>query len=283
LSVAMDALRAFGYEVEFAPSAFSREGFLAAPDEIRARELETMFDRDDIQAVFCSRGGVGASRLLEILKTDHIVRLAKPFLGFSDVTALQWLLFARHGFVSFSGPLMVEFDGAVSAQTQHAALRVLAGDGANLLSGFSRKDIRVLRGSGTLSGPLLPGNLTMITTLLGTPFLPDLTGALLLIEDVGEPPYRLDRMLFHLRNAGVFNRISALLVGDFGIANDAERQLLEKSLLDATRGLDLPLVMGLPYGHGPERMTLPVGAPVELDLNRLTFSCRLTAPSGRAL
>jgi muramoyltetrapeptide carboxypeptidase len=278
LSVAIDALRAQGFRVETAPSVFSQHGFLAAPDEVRARDMMEMFARDDIQAVFCTRGGTGVSRLFELLDTESIARARKPFLGFSDVTALQWLLAARHGLVTFSGPLAVEFDGAITERTQKQAFAVLAGPAdTDLLGDLPRENIRVLRGAGRLTGPLFPGNLTLITTLLGTPYLPDLTGAILMIEDVGEPPYRIDRLLFHLRNAGIFHRISALLVGDFGSTDDSEHEMLESSLWDATRGFTFPLVVGFPYGHGAERMTLPVGAPVELMLNPSCLSLRSTS------
>jgi muramoyltetrapeptide carboxypeptidase len=276
LTQAVAKLQSLGYEVVTAPSAFSSFGFRAAPDETRARELEEMFVRDDIQAVFCTRGGVGASRLLEILDTPRLVQHPKPFLGFSDVTALQWFLFARHQFISFTGPLAVEFDGAVTDRTQQHALRILSRKTNDLLSDFPRDDIRVLRGSGPLSAPLMPGNLTMITTLLGTPYLPDLTGMLLFIEDVNEPLYRVDRMLFHLRNAGILHRIAGLITGDLGASTEDEKSALTESLLDATRGTNYPIVIGMPHGHGPDRMTLPVGATVDLQLDPMKFTYRLS-------
>jgi muramoyltetrapeptide carboxypeptidase len=272
LHSAIARLQALGFTVETAPSVFGQFGFRAAPDEIRARELEQMFARRDIDAVFCTRGGTGAGRLLAMLDTDSIARSRKPFLGFSDVTVLQWCLFARHGFVSFTGPLAVEFDGAVTCETERQAFSVLAGAESDLLHGFSRDSLRVLRGTGRWSAPLLPGNLTMITTLLGTPYLPDLSGRFLLIEDVNEPLYRVDRMLFHLRNAGMLQHLAGLITGDLGAANEAERQALDESLLDATRGTDYPIVTGLPHGHGPERMTLPVGAVVDLNVDALTLA-----------
>ncbi len=271
----MASLQRVGFVVEAAPSTFSNIGLFAAPDSVRARELEEMFVRPDIDAVFCARGGVGCSRLLEILDTDLIAAHPKPFLGFSDITVLQWYLFAKHKLISFSGPLAIEWDGSVSPHTQIFALQMLQGrNPANLLEGFAQDNIAVLRGSGVVQGRLFSGNLAMITTLLGTPYLPDLTQAILLIEDISEAPYRVDRMLFHLRNAGILNNLAALLVGDFQLAQDPIAwTYLQSSLLEATRGTEYPIVVNLPYGHGSERMTLPVGAEVTFDA--ATFSLSL--------
>jgi muramoyltetrapeptide carboxypeptidase len=266
LTAALEALASDGYQVVTAPSAFGRHGLFAATDDVRRQELEEMFSRTDVDAVFCARGGVGSSRLLPRLDTSRIARSRKPFLGFSDVTALQWHLFAREGFVSFQGPLAVEWDGGVSPATRTQTFHLLAGDSPpDLLSGLTRDGVRVLRG-GQAKGRLMPANLSMITTLLGTPFLPDLRGALLLIEDVNEPAYRVDRMLFHLRNAGVLHQIGALLAGELVAADNAEEiELADLSLREATSGLSYPIVTGLPFGHGPQRMTVPVGAAVELQ------------------
>lgn len=276
LNAAIAALRASGFDVQTSASAFSRSGYLSATDDVRARELEEMFVRDDIDAVICARGGVGASRLLEILDTARIAGHPKPFLGFSDNTALQWLLWGRHRLVSFSGPMAVDWSGLVSEHTLRLALDVLMGDApTDLLNGFSRDGIHVLRGTGSFAGTLLPGNLTMINTLLGTPYLPALDGTLLLIEDVNEPPYRIDRMLFHLRNAGVLSRIGGLLCGDLDAsADEAERALVRQAVLDAMRGTSCPIVTGLPFGHGRDRMTLPVGGTVHVNLDTLTLALR---------
>lgn len=273
LRAAIEALCADGYEVVTAPSAFARHGLFAAPDEVRRRELEEMFARPDVQAVFCARGGVGSSRLLPDLDTATVARSRKSFLGFSDVTVLQWLICKRHEFISFSGPLAVEWSDGISPATKRRALQTLSGRmSGDLLAGFPRDGIRALRG-GKVRGRLWPGNLTMIATLLGTPYLPDLAGAVLLIEDVNEPPHRVDRLLFHLRNAGVLNRVAALLVGELEFGEEDElKGSVARSLLDAARGLEIPLAIGLPYGHGPERMTLPVGALVEWDSNCATLT-----------
>lgn len=277
LRAAVAALEAEGFEVETTPSAYDKYGLFSAPDDVRRRELEDLFMRDDIDAVFSARGGVGTSRLLESVNTGIIARSRKPFLTFSDLSALQWLLFERHEFVTFSGPLAVEWDGALSEATRRQAIRVLCGEfDGDLLADLPKEDIAVVREGGEISGRIMPGNLTMMTTLLGTPYIPDLRGAVLLIEDVNEPPHRVDRLLFHLRNAGILKELRALLVGDFGTEADPMRNdALRTSLQDATRGTEYPVIMGLPFGHGPERMTLPVGVPVTLSLDPIQFRMNL--------
>ncbi len=274
LRAAVSALQAEGFEVETSPSAFDKYGLFSAPDEIRRRELEEMFAREDIDAVISARGGVGTSRLLGSIDTALIARSRKPFLAFSDVTALQLLLVKRESFVTYSGPLAVEWDGAANEASRRQAIQVLMGEAAgDLIGDIPHTPLEVLRGSGEVQGQLMPANLTMLTTLLGTPFLPDLRGALLLIEDVNEPAHRVDRMLFHLRNAGVLNELGALLVGDFGTDDDSLRSdALRTSLLDSTRGSDYPIIANFPFGHGPERMTLPVGAQAALDVEHLSLA-----------
>lgn len=273
LHAAIAALRAEGFEVETSPSAFEKHGLFSAPDEVRLRELEELFLRDDIDAVFSARGGVGTSRLLGSVDTALIAGSRKPFLAFSDITALQLLLAKRENFVTYSGPLAVEWDGAASETSRRQAIQVLMGESiGDLIGDIPHTPLELLRGSGDVHGRLVPANLTMITTLLGTPYLPDLNGALLLIEDINEPPHRVDRMLFHLRNAGALRSLAALLVGDFGTESDPIRaEALRTSLLDAAHGTDYPIVTNFPFGHGPERMTLPVGAPVRLDLENMTL------------
>lgn len=272
---AVAGLREAGFNTILSKSALEQDGLFSAKDAVRRTELEELFVRDDIDAVFCARGGVGSSRLLTELDTGLIARHRKPFLGFSDITAIQWLLWQRQGFVTYSGPLAVEWDGAVTRQTMDQALHVMkCPDDSDLLGPLPSADLSVLRSgsSSRVAGQLLAGNLTMITTLAGTPYLPDLKGAVLLIEDINEPPHRVDRMLFHLRNAGLLNSLAALLVGDFWSDPTAEdTAMLHQSLVDSSHGYEYPIVTGFPYGHGATRMTVPIGMTVNLDLRRLSL------------
>ncbi len=277
LERAIEQLRALGYKIKVTPSVYSKLGFLSASDDIRKQELESLFGDPEVDTVWCARGGVGTSRLLSLMNLEQIANSEKPFLGFSDLTALQWALWARHRATTFSGPLTIEFDGSLTEETRNFALQLLAGaEHDNWLNCFSGVSLELLRsGAREIIAPLMPGNLTMIATLLGTPWLPDLRGVILVIEDIAEPPYRVDRLLFHLRNAGVLQNLAALVVGDFGWSGEEasiNNDLLKQSLLDATRGTSYPILTGFPYGHGATRMTLPVGSPMRLSIARDQFS-----------
>jgi len=267
LESAVRAMEEKGYRVFLSPSVFEQTGYLAGRDEVRLSSLYDMFERPDVDAVFASRGGYGTSRILARVDCERIAVSRKPFVAFSDVTALQWFLFARTGFVSFSGPLAVEWAGGVSDEALAAEMRLLSGNTqGDLLAGFSKDDFEVLHG-GQCEGVLLPGNLTLLASLLGTPFLPDLTDTILVLEEVGEARYRLDRLLFHLRNAGVFERIGGLVIGDMTHGAPIEEGMpsVEQLVREATEGYAFPILYGVPYGHGPQRATLPVGADVRLD------------------
>jgi muramoyltetrapeptide carboxypeptidase len=271
LERAIARLQSAGYRIVISPHVYGEAGLFSASDETRVRDLHELFARRDVDAVFCARGGVGSSRILADLNGGLIADSGKPFLGFSDVTALQWYLWKTQRFVTFQGPLAVEWDGAVNDESLYNALGILAQDGtAELWNSTQRSAVNVLRPgkATTILAPLLPGNLTMITTLLGTSYMPELAGTILVLEDVNEPPHRVDRMLFHLKNAGALRNLAALGIGDlFEGENAQKRDQVLTALRDATSDTDYPLLAGIPFGHGAERATLPVGANVELNLN----------------
>jgi len=277
LERAVANLCSLGYNLKLTPSVYSKHGFLSATDEIRKQELESLFIDPEVDTVWCARGGVGTSRLLPMLNLDLIANSDKPFLGFSDLTALQWALWAKHRATTFSGPLAIEFDDQLTQETRDFALQMLSGAAPeNWLNSFPNSNPELLRsGAREIIAPLMPGNLTMMATLLGTSWMPDLRGVILVIEDIAEPPYRVDRLLFHLRNAGILQNLAALVVGDFGWSGEEAKnnyELLNQSLLDATRGTSYPIITGFPYGHGATRMTLPVGSPVRLSIARDQFA-----------
>ncbi len=276
LEAAINRLRERGFKLKLSEHVFGKHGFLSATDEIRRVELSALFSDPEIDLVLCARGGVGSSRLLPRLNFEHLANSDKPFIGFSDLTAVQWALWGKHRAVTFSGPLAIEFDGSLSAATEAFMFDMLADTAPeNWLSTFPSAVLEIVRGGASeIFAPLMPGNLTMIATLLGTPYMPDIRGSILAIEDVAEPPYRVDRLLFHLQNAGFLQNLAALFVGDFGWEPDdhESRERLRESVLDATAGTAYPIIFGLPYGHGAERLTLPVGSPVRLSLKPAAIS-----------
>jgi len=251
------------YRAHCSSRIFERDRYLAGRDSRRLAELNAAFSDPRVRAVFCARGGYGTMRLLPRLQG----RPDKPIVGFSDITALhQWQ--QRQGTVSIHGPVVTQLGRFGTA----AGARLFS-----LLESSSAPE--PLQGSqtwvpGTVEGPLLGGNLSVFTRLLGTPFMPDLRGAILLLEDVGERPYRLDRMWMHLELAGVFRQISAIALGSFTHCEERDSEYRSQDVLrDLAVATGLPCAGGFPVGHGEVNEPVPLGVRVRLDATaqRLTF------------
>ncbi len=258
-------LEAWGYEVEFAPHALERDGFLSAPDADRLRGLtEALFD-PRVSAVICSRGGYGVLRLLDRLPWDEISRRpVKSFVGFSDISAFQLVLWERCGWVSFSGPqAAMALSGGISERSAMHLRGMLDGSWRSL-SWRNGDDLTlkpVIR-SGSATGTILPCNLSMLVSLVGTQFMPDLDGAVLCLEDIDEPPYRIDRMFWQLEKSGRMNGISAMILGAFTLKGKSLSDDASASVSDLFRDYRFPIWRDLPYGHIDDRITIPVGSSV---------------------
>lgn len=253
------------YEVHYDPGILARQRYLAGSDARRLGELWRALADTGVRAVFCARGGYGVMRLLAGLE-DMPLRV-KPVIGFSDITALHQLL-QRQGLVSVHGPVLTQLS-RLEPDTPARLFELLESEGpAAALTGT---DTYV---DGTAEGPLLGGNLAVLTRLVGTPFLAPLEGAVLLLEDVGERPYQLDRMWTHLELAGVFRRVRGIVLGAF---TQCEEKDAEYSSADVLRELaaatGLPCAAGFPIGHGAQNQPVPLGVRVRLDAGErhLTF------------
>jgi muramoyltetrapeptide carboxypeptidase len=252
------------YKVRYDPAAvFRTEGYLAGPDEHRLAELQAALADPDARAVFIARGGYGLLRLLPLLDPALLIERPRPIIGFSDATALLGAA-ARAGLASVHGPVVTQL--AKLPADDHAALfGLLERPGQGLLL----SDLEPLV-PGRVQGPLLGGNLEVFSRLLGTPFLPDLAGAVLFLEDVGERPYRIDRLITHLDLAGVFSAVSAVVLGEFHNCREKEGSTLvspttEEVLEERLGRLAIPVVTGARIGHGDRNTALPYGTLVELD------------------
>ncbi len=253
------------YDVSYQPALFERRRYLAGPDERRLAELGDALLDPAIKAVFCARGGYGATRLLRRLSTLELAA-PKPLVGFSDITALHFWLQSR-GIMSIHGPVLTQL-GQLPGETRQRLFDLLE----------STAPAAPLRGSetyvpGVAEGPLLGGTLSVVTRLLGTSYLPPLEGAILLLEDVGERPYRLDRMWMHLDLAGVLRQVRGIALGSF---THCEEKDGDYSAADVLRELalaaGLPCVAGFPIGHGAVNEPVPLGARVRLDAGARTLT-----------
>ena len=255
------------YRIEHGDDLFERARYLAGSDARRLAELTGSLADPDIKAVFCARGGYGATRLLTRLDASGPAGPPKPFVGFSDVTALHlWL--QAHGRASIHGPVVTQL-GRLSRATVERLFSLLeAPSPARALEGT---DSYV---GGTAEGPLLGGNLSVLTRLLGTPFMPPLDGAILLLEDQGERPYRLDRMWTHLHQAGVFARVQGIALGTFTACEEPEAPYTSGDVLrELAAESGVPCAAGFPIGHGDANEPVPLGVRVRLEATaaRLTF------------
>ena len=253
------------YQVHYDPGFLARHRYLAGSDERRLRELAAALADTTARAIFCVRGGYGMMRLLTGL--DGIAVAPKPVIGFSDITALHQLL-QRQGLVSVHGPNLTQL-ARLDAHVPTRLLEILE----------SRAPAAALTGTetyadGMAEGPLLGGNLSVLTRLLGTPFLPPLEGAVLLLEDVGERPYRLDRMWTHLALAGVFRQVHGIVLGEFIGCEEKDADYSSADLLrELAAATGLPCAAGFPIGHGARNEPVPLGVRVRLDAGSRRLTC----------
>jgi muramoyltetrapeptide carboxypeptidase len=268
-------LQSLGYRVSRSAAAEARHGFLAGSDAVRARDLASAFRLKSVDGVLCVRGGYGSQRILAQINAKEIANTRKPLIGFSDITALL-IGVALHGGWAIHGPMAASLkaDSKISTFSQHhlqAALHEPHRE-RSILEQYteSNNTIEVVR-SGFATGRIWGGNLTLLSTLLGTPWFPPLRNGILLLEEVGEAPYRIDRMLTHLILSGALKGVRGIAVGicsgcdptstDVGQISPSWRSVFRERLY----GLKIPVVLGLPVGHIPFNAAVPLGERVELD------------------
>jgi muramoyltetrapeptide carboxypeptidase len=277
----LDRLRDL-YDVRSAWTPGKERGYLAAPDADRARALNRAIGDPDVRAILCVRGGYGCLRLLD--RVDYPAARRRPTLlvGYSDVTALHLALHRHAGWAGLSGPVVTEWPVADTATLDGFRAAAEGRARTDLLGG----EARLVGGSldAPVSGPLLGGNLSVLSRVVGTPYCPSLEGALLVLEDVGEAPYRIDRMLAHLRLAGAFAEAAAVVLGDFSdcTPGDAPSLSLDTVFEDYFGAGVPPTVAGLDYGHRLPRRTLPIGVSATLapgaEGPQLTLDQQAVAP-----
>lgn len=260
------ALERAGFRVHEPEGLFDEAGYLAGLDEDRARRLVALHERTDIDALWAVRGGYGLARILPRLASLPLGDPLKPLLGFSDVTALHALHAAR-GLESIHGPVLTQL-GDLGAETEARAFRLLAGEAPEPYTALGPALV-----GGRAVGPLVGGNLSVLISLLGTPFFPPLAGRILLLEDVGEATYRIDRMLTQLILSGVLAEVRGFALGEF--TGCEPRKPLEPSVTEVLEErlspFGVPTLAGLPFGHGQRNLAVVLGRAHELDADAGTL------------
>lgn len=271
-------LEKLGYRVEVGKNVGKQIGYLAGTDEERLADLHEMFKNKNVKAIFTLRGGYGSSRLLDKIDYKLISNNPKIFVGHSDINALQFAIFAKCGLVTFTGPMVaVDFQEEVSEFTEELFWRILTSNKkiGKLQNPNAEKFFVLVKGR--TQGKILGGNLTILTSLMGTEFFPQLKGSILILEDVNETPYRIDRMLNQLRLAKIFPQIKGVILGDF--INCYERDpdkktfTLNEVILDYFKKLKIPVIYNVRYGHVKDKITFPLG--IKCSLNSSNSSIEL--------
>jgi muramoyltetrapeptide carboxypeptidase len=263
----LDFLESLGFEPVCAPHLFEQKGYLAGEDKARLKDLHAMFRDKKIKAVFCARGGYGTHRILQKLDYPLFSRNPKILVGYSDITALLFALFRKCGLMTIHGPVLRDLlrgDGGNAA----LLVKLMTSDELTTVNFPGGRAIK----KGRAEGVVLGGNLSLICHLIGTPFLPSFKGKLLFLEEKGEPLYRIDRMLSHLLVSGELERCAGLMLGTFEDCGDPA------SVIDLVEerfsGLNMPILTGLPVGHGERNVPLPIGARAVLDARTMSLQTK---------
>jgi muramoyltetrapeptide carboxypeptidase len=258
-------LTKMGFDTVVSDGAFDRWMHMAGSDRSRAESVNRMFADPSIDGIICARGGAGASRILDLLDYDMIRRKSKPFIGFSDITALHLALWTKCKLVCYSGAMVAKGWHKPRRHTRET-FRALLVEADRPRWAFRPSEFNIVS-SGIAEGRLIGGNLAVLCGLLGTPYFKIDYGSMLFLEDVDEGPGRIDRMLTQLRLAGIFKSVHGVLFGRFTGqgAQRSSRDRIQDVINDHFRRGDIPVVSNLPFGHIPDMLTIPIGVRARLD------------------
>ncbi len=265
-------LRSMGYTPVFGDEVFARQRYLAGEDRQRAEALHRCFGDETIDAVICARGGYGTLRLLPYLDLEMIRHHPKPFIGFSDISVLHWVFYRCCGMATYHGPVITSL-GEAGRADRESLMTAIGSRRPICLNGIHRlKD-------GTGVGPVVGGNLSTLSHLLGTPVAPQFRGCILLLEDTKEPAYKIDRMLSQMALSGCFDGLSGLVLGTF--TDCGPMAAIQDLVMEVFEGKNIPIMAGVAVGHGPANRTIPLGmtAILQSDAMRLTVD-RTRSPDG---
>lgn len=274
----IDNIRNLGFNVDYSDRLMQKNGYFSATDEERAADLNEMFDRKDINGILCARGGYGCARILPYLDFELIRNNPKPFIGFSDVTALHFAIYKNSGLITFHGPVGVStfsqfsiknFNDVLIDPKHKLVLTNSSGD-----NNYNIYGITTIAG-GTGEGKLIGGNLSIVTSLIGTEYDLDFSGKIVFLEEFIEEPYRIDRMLTQMLQSGKFRNAAGIALGVFKMCEPSktnpsftESFSLMDVLKDRLGNLGIPVVYGLSFGHVVDKFTLPFGIKAELDAEK---------------
>lgn len=264
----VEILKSLGYKVVLGESCYLKYGYLAGNDEARAKDVNKFFERRDIDAVICIRGGYGSMRILDLIDYGIISKHPKIFVGYSDITAVHFAINRYCKLVTFHGPMAASDISDNDELSIKSLINCLAGKIKN--ESYKLDAIN----EGNISGRIIGGNLSLVCSLMGTKYEVNFKDKILFIEDIGEEPYRIDRMLQQLKLSGVLNKLKGVVLGQF---TDCEAKEPDKSLsIDEViksffAGINIPVYYNFPVGHDKSKITVPIGTKIKIQNNTLCF------------
>lgn len=266
-------LEKLGYKVIVGKHVYSENDHYAGNDSQRLDDFQSMFKNKDVKAIFCSRGGYGSGRLLNDIDYSLIKKNPKILVGYSDITALQLAILKKCGLVTFAGPMVaVDFGGEVDEFTEEVFWRTITSDKkiGKLANPDDEKFYVLTKGRG--EGQLVGGNLSLVVSLMGTKYQPDFKDSILFLEEIAEPPYKIDRFFNQLRLANVFGNIKGLIFGRFVDCYDTDATqrsfTLNEVIVDYFEKLKLPVIYNVKHGHLTQNITLPIGLKCKINSSR---------------
>lgn len=268
-------IRNLGFNVVYSNRLMQKNGYFSSTDEERAVDLNEMFERQDVHAIMCARGGYGCARILPYLDYDLIEDNPKALIGFSDVTALQYAIFKKTGLITFHGPVSISTFSSFSVKNFESVLLnpTFESELLNSTTGnnYNPYGITVIS-EGIAEGELAGGNLSICVSLIGTEYDIDYSGKIIFLEEFLEEPYRVDRMLTQMIQAGKFSNAAGIALGVFKLCEPNKTNPAFQgsfSLLDVLKdrlgNLGIPVIYGLSFGHVADKFTLPFGGKAELN------------------
>jgi muramoyltetrapeptide carboxypeptidase len=268
-------LEKLGYRTVVGKHVLKSYGYLAGTDAERVEDLHAMFRNPDVKAIMCIRGGYGTPRILSLVDYRLIARNPKIFVGYSDITSLQLALWKKSHLITFQGPMVgVDFPDGLDTLTESLFWHLLTSPkkaGAVLPAEEHAETLR----PGKATGRLVGGNLAHVVASMGTPFLPSFKGMLVFLEDIGEEPYRIDRMMTQLRHGGILAGAAGILCGQFTDCGPKDPAKPTLSVDDVFREMAAlhrtPFLSHVPFGHEARKITMPMGLRVRMDATKHTL------------
>lgn len=287
LNVSIERLKQLGFEPVYSDRILGQQGYFSGTDQARADDFNSMVKNPEIKAIIFVNGGYGCTRILNLLDYDAIKKNPKIIMGFSDCTALINAIYENTGLITFHGPISRTLHHSYSRQqfeniTINPTYRyVIESSNDDLYKSDGNKTFeRYTITSGKAQGKLIGGNLTLICSMIGTPYQLDLQDKIVMIEDIGEEPYRIDRMLTQLISSGELSKVAGIAFGICKGCDKSDKSIapnsftLKQVIEERIKPLNIPAVYGLSFGHNENNFTFPIGLDAELDADNMTITLK---------